>query len=171
MDDVKELKRLLLLAKMKFKKENTNCHKNPAQQRVIKIKRKGLKHNRKIKSGYSKKRFVKNTVDKFLDSENLHSFPARQMREQTSSGCTNRNRVSGVFLNSDSLFNKHTSDFVLKSENFVQNPRHEHRSSIDHGKLTLLKVFKISLYAFNTCLFTVKIKNLVLELKEKDPYL
>jgi hypothetical protein len=54
---VKELKQLLYLAKMKFRKENPNS-KNNIQQRGFKIKRK-VRNPRKLKTGNVKKRSMK----------------------------------------------------------------------------------------------------------------
>lgn len=63
MEDVKELKRLLYLAKMKFRKDNPNASDKDFNPKSFKIKR---KHRpvRKVKTGYNKKRVNKNVRNK-----------------------------------------------------------------------------------------------------------
>ena len=130
MEDVKELKRLLTLAKMKLRKENPTPTKK-FQQRAIKVKRKG-RNLRKVKTGYEKKRLIKNSQDKMLDN-NIFSYQAHNMRGKISTGNTNQNKMSREYLHQDSLFSKHDKEYVLKMHNLVRNNKHEHQASIDHN--------------------------------------
>lgn len=72
MEDVKELKRLLYLAKMKFRKDNPNASDKDFNPKAFKIKR---KHRpvRKVKTGYTKKRAHKHVRNKLAGVEKFQN--------------------------------------------------------------------------------------------------
>ena len=128
MEEVKELKRLLYLAKMKFRKENKSTFQN-MQNKGFKIKKKW--NSRKIKTGYAKKRFIKQSRDKMADRNRLLSYEVQNPRWKLSSENTIRNQQYDEYFLQSSLFN---NDYALKNSNFVRNKKHEHQQSIEKDK-------------------------------------
>ena len=134
MEDVKELKRLLCLAKMKLRRNDPSINSKNIQHRAIKVKRKG-RNPRKVKTGYVKKRIIKNSRDKILGHNNMFSYQLNNLRGQISTGNTNRNKMSREYLHQDSLFNRNNNEYIIKSENLIPNHKHEHQSSIDNNRM------------------------------------
>lgn len=132
MEEVKELKRLLYLAKMKFRKENKSTYQN-LQDKGFKIKKKW--NSRKIKTGYTKKRFIKQSRDKMADRNRLLSYEVQNPRNKLSSENTIRNQQFDEYFLQSTLF-KNNNDHAIKVGSMIWNKKQDFQQSVDKERRT-----------------------------------
>lgn len=127
MEDVKELKRLLYLAKMKIRKHNGQPDQVPPKSFKIKRRVKPTHNPRKIKTGYAKKR-AKPSRDRKFARDNLFSYEYPNRGGLTTEH-TKRNKMSIEQLHRHSMFKN--NEYILQVENLSHKG---HQASIENER-------------------------------------
>ena len=76
-------------------------------------------NSRKIKTGYTKKRFIKQSRDKLVDRNRLLSYEFQNPRNKLSSENTIRNQQYDEYFLQSSLF--HNNEYAANDTNLVRD--------------------------------------------------